>query len=150
MSFYSNGDKGTTSNGYELGGGDGNDNVIIVSYGESTGYFAFGQHKTYANTGQTGFYYTQLSGATSPYDMLGYKNGVEVINTTSSDSYGNNIYLSVLGDNRATIPLSNLVEPSDKRMCWASYGDDLTSTQISQYESIINTFQTALGRNAYT
>ena len=149
MSFYSNGDRGVTTAGYELGGGNGADNMIAVSYGATTGYFAFGSYKTYANTDTTGFYYTQLSGASSPYDMVGYKNGTQVINTTSSDSYNPTIYMSVLCDNRATAPSFNRLESSDKRCAWASYGDALTPTEISDFENIINTFQTTLNRNTY-
>jgi hypothetical protein len=150
MSFYSNFDSGLYGNGYEMGGGAGAENVVIFNYNNSgTGYFAFGGgYKTYAGT-NTGFAYTQLSGASSPYAMLGYKNGVEVVNTTSTDSMGAK-YLSVLCDNRSTVPAFDAgIEASDKRMCWASYGDDLTLTQIGQLETIVNAFQTALGRNVY-
>ena len=148
ISFYSTGDKGVQSFGYECGGGDGNDNILIISYDETTGYFGFGNFNTYANTDQTGFYYTQLSGSTDSYNLLGYKNGTEVLNTTSSDSLGD-CYLSVLCDNRTAQPSYSATECSDKRMGWASFGNDLTSTQISQFETIINTFQTSLGRNTY-
>lgn len=152
MCFYSTGDKGTTNLGYELGGGTtgGVNNALIVSYNNTTGYFSFDAYQTYSNTDKTGFYYTQVSGSSAPYTMLGYKNGTQVINTTSNDLNPGNNYLSVLGDNRANYPLfNNLQESSDKRMAWASFGNQLTLTQIAQYESIINTFQTALGRNTY-
>lgn len=148
IAFYSNGDKGTQIYGYECGGGVGNNNILIISYGGTTGYFGYGSFNTYANTDQTGFYYSQLSGATSPYTLLGYKNGSQVVNTTSSDSLGSS-YLSVLADNRSIIPSYSATECSDKRMCWASFGNELTLTQISQFEAIINDFQTTLGRNIY-
>jgi hypothetical protein len=34
-------------------------------------------------------------------------------------------------------------------MAWGSYGDNLTATEITDYEIIVNTFQTTLGRNSY-
>jgi hypothetical protein len=150
MCMYVNKDNGIIGNGYEMGGGAGAENVVIFNYNNSgTGYFAFGGgYKTYAGT-DTGFAYTQVSGATSPYTMLGYKNTTQVINTTSTDTMGDK-YLSVLCDNRAVVPSFNTGnEASDKRMCWASYGDSLTTTQILQYGTIINQFQTTLGRNTY-
>ena len=146
--FYSTGDKGVELFGYECGGGAGNMNLLIISYGATTGYFGYGSFNTFSNTDQTGFYYSQVSGATSPYTLLGYKNGTQVVNTTSGDNLGGG-YMSVLSDNRAAVPAYNVTECSDKRMGWASFGNDLTSTQISQFETIINDFQTALGRNTY-
>jgi hypothetical protein len=81
--------------------------------------------------------------------MLGYKNGVQVVNTTSTDALSN-LYLSVLCDNRTATPGFNSgIERSNKRMAWGSYGDNLTATEITDYEIIVNTFQTTLGRNSY-
>ena len=148
MSFYSSGDKGVDIYGYELGGGNGVTNVLITNYGNATGYFSFASYKTYLNSNGTGFYYTQVSGSTNPYNMVGYRNGVEVINTTTDDSGGSS-YLSVLGDNRGVPPNITIDESGDKTMSWASYGNELTPTQITQFEEIINTFQTTLGRNTY-
>ena len=150
MCMYVNKDNGIVLNGYEMGGGAGAENVVIFNYNNGgTGYFAFGGgYKTYAGT-NTGFAYTQLSGSTSPYNMLGYKNGVQVINTTSTDAMGAK-YLSVLCDNRTAVPgFDTGSEATDKRMCWASYGDNLSLSKLTQYETIINTFQTTLGRNTY-
>ena len=146
--FYSTGDKGVQSFGYECGGGNGDDNLLIISYAGTTGYFGYGSFNTFSNTDQTGFYYSQLSGSTAPYTLLGYKNGTQVVNTTSNDTLGA-AYISVLADNRSAYPSYSITECSDKRMGWASFGNDLTSTQISQFETIINDFQTALGRNTY-
>jgi hypothetical protein len=148
MSFYSTGDRNITSFGYEIGGGNGVNNVLIISYGGATGYFSFGGYQTYVNTENTGFYYTQVSGATTPYNMVGYKNGSQVVNTTSSDA-GSVSYASVLADNRANQPGFTTTEFSDKTMGWASFGNELTLSQIIQFEIIINTFQTTLGRNTY-
>jgi hypothetical protein len=79
MCIYTNLDTGLYPTGYELGGGNGVDNALIISYGESTGYFSFGAYQTYTNPTLIGFYYTQVSGSTSPYNMVGYQNGVQVI-----------------------------------------------------------------------
>jgi hypothetical protein len=148
MSFYSNLVVGGAA-GYEIGGGDGVTNTLIVSYGGGTGYFAFGPFNTYANTSSTGFYYTQVSGATSPYNMVGYKNGVQVVNTTSTD-LGGAVYTSLLCDNRTAFPGFNSgVERSNKRVSWASFGNDLTPIKSAIYENIVNEFQTTLGRNTY-
>ena len=151
MSFYSTGDAGITTAGYELGGGTtgGVNNALIISYNGTVGYFSFDGYKTYSNATQTGFYYTQISGSTSPYTMLGYQNGEEVLNVSSTDNSRGSNYLSVLGDNRANIPSFAIQESSDKRMGWASFGNELTTTQITQFNSIVNTFQTTLGRNTY-
>jgi hypothetical protein len=149
MSFYSTNDIGTTSFGYEIGGGNGINNVLIVSYGSpGTGFFSFGGYQTYSNTTTTGFYYTQVSGSTTPYNMVGYKNGTQVINTTSSDVI-QSIFVSVLSDNRSNLPTFSPTECSDKRMSWASIGNELTLSQITQFENIVNAFQTTLGRNTY-
>jgi hypothetical protein len=145
MCFYSTGDRGLAPSGYEIGGGNGINNVLIVSYNGTTGYYSFNGYKTYSNTSPTGFYYTQISGNTS---MIGYKNGVEVINTTSTD-IGASVYTGVLSDNRIGTPSFQVTESSDKTMAWASFGNDLTLSQITAYENIINTFQTTLGRNTY-
>ena len=139
----------TNTGGYEMGGGDGNDNVTIVNYYTNGMYFSYGAHNNIASSDVNGFYYSQLSGSSSPYNIQGFRNGVQKINSTTIDSGGAK-YLSLLCDNRSNVPFFDSGnEASARRMAWASYGDDLTAAQITSFETIINDFQTTLGRNIY-
>ena len=139
----------TNVGGYEMGGGDGNDNATIVNFYTNGMYFSYGAHNNIASSDVNGFYYSQVSGSSSPYNIQGFRNGVQKVNSTTIDSGGNR-YLSLLCDNRQNPPAFDAgSEASARRMAWASYGDDLTASQITSFETIINDFQTTLGRNIY-
>lgn len=147
MGMYIN--TGSITSGYEMGGGQGSNNVNIVSYQTGSAFIGFGNLQTY-NPLTVG---DRISGnitATidSSTNIFAYKNGTQVLATT-----GNNIqfdrYLSLLCNNNAILPSFTVAESSSKTMAFAFYAQYLTNVEQQTVQTIINDFQTSLGRNFY-
>lgn len=93
-----------------------------------------------ANTDSRGFFMMSRSGTTF---QTSYKNGSLISNRNISVGFGNtNIYIGALNLNGTA---SNY---ASRQLCFASIGLTLDSKQ-SQFASIVNTYQTSLGRNTY-
>lgn len=136
---------------YEMGGGNGFRNVVILSYGSTgSGYFGFGGLSTYNPTTVGDRYVGNLMASIdSSNQYLGYKNGSVVLPlTTNSDSVSNH-YLSLLGDNRATVPSYTAFGNSHSpcRMAFAFYSEYLNGTEMGTLTTLISNYQTSLGRN---
>jgi hypothetical protein len=94
-----------------------------------------------SNTDSRGFFL--FSRGTANTFSSGYKNGVLVGNRNSSpQTTGLNIYIGAWNfDNTAGAF-------SPRQLCFASIGKTVVTTQ-SQFATIVNAFQTSLGRNTY-
>jgi hypothetical protein len=151
FSVYANLGPDVDSTGYECGGGNGSTNMCSIKFGGGLGYLGHGQLQgyspiTYPPT-RSGFFTSSISGTT----MNSYKNEGKIISATRTNFDGGDKYLSILCDNRNTIPSFNLSgAQSAKTVCWYNVGDALTDSEMLTFQGIINDFQTTLSRNSYT
>jgi len=145
---------GTTAgiNAYDIGYQQNNFS-LIGKYGDNITYVGIAQSAfaTVVNsTTGTGFWFGNKSGAVA--SVWGRAPGAtltRVINTTvpntpfvsTSSLYGTTIGASM----NANVPTLF----SSRQFKWASMGFNMTDAEIATYETIVNTFQTALTRNLY-
>jgi len=134
---------------YNSGGGTGNDNVIIVSYQGGNGFFGFGSHITYNPTLVGNKRQGNLLGTITGTSVNAWKNGTQVITNGTATNDRDNKYLSLNCDNRQPIPNFNTGSSSSSTMAFAFYSQYLTDSESTTLSTIINTFQTSLGRNIY-
>jgi hypothetical protein len=122
------------------------DNGIILGFGgnqfypllDSTSYF------NYTASDTMGMYVVSETTLNNHY---GYKNGVEVAFAVRTSASYNRAF-DIGGVNR--VPLTpNHGAQSSRGYNWASIGFGLTSGDTANLSTIINTFQTTLGRNTY-
>jgi hypothetical protein len=122
------------------------DNGIILGFGgnqfypllDSTSYF------NYTASDTMGMYVVSETTLNNHY---GYKNGVEVAFAVRTSASYNRAF-DIGGVNR--VPLTpNHGATSSRGYNWASIGFGLTSGDTANLSTIINTFQTSLGRNTY-
>lgn len=93
-----------------------------------------------ATTNSTGFW---LTSRTSNIVLKGYRNGILDATSTSlmNSSYAN-LNLLIAARNESGTPLYF----STKQCAFASIGDGLTDTEAANFYTIVQTYQTALGR----
>jgi hypothetical protein len=122
------------------------DNGIILGFGgnqfypllDGTSYFNYNASDT------MGMYVVSETTLNNHY---GYKNGVEVAFAVRTSASYNRAF-DIGGVNR--VPLTpNHGAQSSRGYNWASIGFGLTSGDTANLSTIINTFQTTLGRNTY-
>jgi len=118
----------------------------IIRYGSSnTAYLRWGNNSfmTTTNSDNTGCYVFRCD---ATYRDI-WKNGIRIVQDTSPNvSYPTNeIYL---GDINTANPSSG-TQPSGRRYSMAIYGKNITEANAATLSTIINTFQTSLGRNIY-
>ena len=115
------------------------DQVVFDSYD-------FTAHRlTPSNTNSTGFYVGSVVSSTS---QKIYKNGISLANQTAAQTQGlpstASITLSARNDGGG---LENL---SSRNIAFASIGDGLSDTDVSNLYTAVQTFQTTLGRSVGT
>jgi len=125
---------------YELQSAQQDNNVLITRYSNNLAYVRFdATFKTAPNTDGTGLYVSTLTGSTSGTVKLFKNTSTTLINTTTND----NSYL----------PKDNYIlrgaEYSPRTANFVFYTTYLTDSEVSTLSTIINTFQTSLGRNIY-
>jgi hypothetical protein len=94
----------------------------------------------YANTDQRGFFLI-----TSTSDTRLFTNGVKRTTIANSGAFpltSGNIYIAALNTAQTPAPLYY----TQGNYAWASIGDGLTDTQASDYYTIVQAYQTTLGR----
>jgi hypothetical protein len=126
---WSNGTKGTN---------------IITRYGNGNRYvnIANGNYSTLnAETDSRGFY---CGGTNSSATQILYKNGSNVLSGTSSQSGFSNCNLFISAVNDLSLGAQQY---SSKNYAFASISDGLSSTDATNLNSRVTTFQTALNRN---
>jgi len=144
----------TANDRYNSGGGNGSQNNIITRFaGGTNAFFAHGALQSYTagSIGQDdrGNLISSIDGSNT---LIGYKNEVQAVNTTSSNSTGSNNYLSVLGNNTSIIPatpFSPTNQVSNATIAFYGHATYMTAAEMVKFSEIINDFQTTLGRNVY-
>ena len=138
---------------YNTGGGNGSQNIIITRFNtvSGKGYFAHGALNVYTPTAPTDTG-NLISSIDSGGLVLGYRDELQVVNTTSTNSTGANVYLSVLGNNTSNIPTQPFTpsnQASNATIAFYGHATYMTSAEMIKFSQIINDFQTTLGRNVY-
>ena len=133
---------GSASIGYELQSNSTDNNVLITRFSTNLAYVRFnGGFKTGSNTDGTGLYISTLTGSTSGNVKLFKNTSTTLIDTTTNDNdyfaHNNWIFLGGAGGY------------SPRTVNFVLYSTYLTDVQVSTLSTIINTFQTSLGRNIY-
>lgn len=141
----------TSSTGVDMGAGDTNnaDEGILIysSYSGSTYYScAFGASfisPAPSNSDSKGFYAVVRNSG----EQSAHKRGNITINTTETEAVTTlqslNIYVG--GGNPKTGSVSNLY--SDREVAFSFIGDKLTQTEINNYYTAVQAYQTSLSRN---
>jgi hypothetical protein len=108
-------------------------------YAEYTGYAA-------VSGGNTAGFIT-MSRNPAGTETIRVRNGVALANKTEGCVDIDNTRQWMLGCEQASD--GSAAQPTSNRYCWVAFGPKLTAAQLLTYQSIINTFQTTLGRNVY-
>jgi len=142
--IYVVGDSSNT-NAYELQSTVTDNNVLITRYTTSLAYVRYnGGFKTASNSDGTGLYIATLTGSTGGVAKLFKNTSTTLINSTISND---NDYLA---HNNWILRGPALTSSSPRTVNFVLYSTYLTDSQASTLSTIINTFQTSLGRNIYT
>jgi len=139
MGVYING--GTNAAGYDLGARtEPNELQLIAGFGNNTYYTGWGAvYGTYSGaTMPNGFFSTTGDGTNG---NKGYRNGVEVISVAGSRNLSVTATL-YLGNRNGGIGDS----ATDRRYAFCFIGEKLTGTQHADLYTIVQTFETTLGR----
>ncbi len=146
LSAYAN--LADAGNSYDMGSnapGVGNNNVLIVEYGNNTSYAGFGGFITAANASGVGQVIGTYDGGASPKVNV-YLNGssANTGNTTVTDY---SVPMAIFGDNRAGTPGGfSPTEYTERRLATITMGDILDSTEASDLYDATQTFNTSLSR----
>jgi hypothetical protein len=127
---------------YELQSNSVDNNVLITRYTTNLAYVRYnGGFKTASNTDGTGLYISTLTGSTSGNVKLFKNTSTTLINTTTNDNdyFAHNNWIFRGGSGAYSPRTTNFV----------FYTTYLTDAEVSTLSTIINTFQTSLGRNIY-
>jgi hypothetical protein len=119
-----------------------NNTLLITRYGNNIAYFAFADSGTYStsvsSTDSRGFF----CGSRISNTQFLYKNGIQI--ATGAAGIGNlannNIYLGAANANGSAAFFT------DKQYAFATIGDELSSTQVSNFYTVVQEFQTSLNR----
>ena len=133
---------GSADGAYELQSSGTDNNALITRYTGDGAYVRFnGGFKTGSNTDGTGLYISTLTGSTSGIVKLFKNTSTTLINTTTNDN-------DYLGEN-SRVFRGGAGDYSPRTVNFVFYTTYLTDAQVSTLSTIINTFQTSLGRNIY-
>jgi hypothetical protein len=120
-------------------------NVMRIKGSPTRDKFGGAMNTAYVDTTNTdakGFY---IQSRTSSTLVTYYKNGTSVNSSTASNTIGLSLveyYINAYNNNGAILAGSY----SNQRCAWMSFGLGLTSQQASDYYTIIQNYQTILGR----
>jgi hypothetical protein len=150
MGFYQN-TENTPLCGEEVSMGIllGSSNFQIASNVNSTKWFMRSNSGTgteLANSGNIdGNYILNRTGTT--YTSLSRNNSVILSNTSSPNALQVNHKIYLFNFNFGNAPYGNGF--ANQTYCFAFFGEGFSNSEITTLDSIINTFQTSLGRNTY-
>ena len=109
-------------------------------------YSGFSSYTQGANSDSKGFYIANI-GSPSGTQVISKNGGAtEYSNTGRSDNVSLSTDVFMFADNRSTGG-SNPLEYSSKESAFASLGASLDSTERTNFNTAMTTYQTALGRN---
>ncbi len=145
LSAYAN--LADAGNSYDMGANrnGGDDNIIIIEYGNNTAYTGFGGFITTANATGVGQVIGTYDFGASPKVNL-YLNGspANTGNTTVSDF---DTPMAIFGDNRSnTTGGFSPNEYTERRLVTITMGDILDSTEAADLYDATQTFNTSLSR----
>ena len=142
--FYSRTSAKTGGNEYDIGNADGSDqkaSIVIARYNNDKGYFTHGTSDYVANgtslDGQGFWASNRVSG-----NSEGYKNGSRIVNQASTCTLeSRSLYLGACNRNGAATYFSA------KEHALTFIGDTLSQTEMLDFYSAVQDFQTLLSRN---
>ena len=152
LSVYCN--QSTNNSGYDMGcnqDGVGNNNILIVEFGNNTSYVGFGGFVTATNTPGKGSVIGTYDSTLSPR-VVQYLNGSNVGTATITPTDYNRP-MAIFGDNRGpagSVDNFNIAGGSytDRRNATYTIGDHLDASEASDLYDATTTFNTSLSRQA--
>jgi hypothetical protein len=132
---------GSADVSYELQSTGTDDNALITRYINDLAYVRYSSFITGTNTDGTGLYISTLTGSTGGVVKLIKNGSTTLINSTTND----NDYIS----SNSQIMRGPSSAYSPRTFNFVVYSTYLTDSEVSTLSTIINTFQTTLGRNTY-
>jgi hypothetical protein len=143
-------DGSTAAGGYDIGYQTSNFTIISKWLGDSNYYVGIAQNalSQTPNPGTgTGFWFGNKNGnVTSMWGRVPGATLTRVLNLTVTNSP----FSAAGAPNGALIGAASPgAAISSRQFKWVSFGFNMTDAEIATYESIVNTFQTALTRNLY-
>lgn len=149
LSVYGNLPNNNTS-GYDLSinlnNGTGQVQQIILDFqASSNGYYEYTGYAAVTG-GDTGDFVI-MSRNTAGTETIRARNGIALANKLEDCNDIDNTREWKLGVENA--PNGANLTSTSNRYCWVGFGSKLTPSELLTYQSIINTFQTTLGRNTY-
>lgn len=144
LSFYSR--TSTTNSTYDMGIYNGTKGIWMgisdATYNFRGAIFQTGAAgEVNANvTNSQGFYLACKNGSTT---VTIYRNGTSVASSAKTDQTSTNTSVYIGSLNQNGVPSFGF---SQKEFAFASIGDGLSGSQVTDYNNIITTFQTTLGR----
>lgn len=150
--FDTNGSIGVYSrtsgqSGYDFGdGGSGAQHALIIRYTDGFYYpgLPVSAGTRVANTNGTGSYSISIGAGDNPFNVLAYKNGVKVFD--ASGGAGAASGQPSIGAARNTDVPAGAEDFSNRNYAWAFIGQGLTPQQHVDLNTIIQTYQSILGR----
>lgn len=124
-----------TSNGYDIGN---NTNYLITRYFNNVAYYANNGNITTASLDSKGFLLGVTSGSGASSSRM-FKNGTQVQTGNLTGGTGGNLYI---GANNA----GTVTDRSDRNYAFTSIGGALSTTDASNLYTIVQNFETILGR----
>ena len=132
---------GSNLYGYELRSAGVDNNVLITRYVNDLAYVRYSNYITGSNTNGTGLYISTLTGSTAGTVKLIKNGSTTLINSTTNDD-------DYIAEN-SQLMRENIGRSSIRKFNFVVYSTYLTDSEVSTLSTIINTFQTSLGRNTY-
>lgn len=141
---------GVNSGGYDLSINFNNQagrvSQIIMSFFNSLSTYA--EYTGYADVaGGTSGDFVIVSRNAAGTETIRARNGIALANKTEACNDIDNTRQWFLGAEQSTGGGKGI--SNSKRYIWVGFGQKLTDAELLTYQSIINTFQTTLGRNTY-
>lgn len=139
-----------TANGYDLSINEGNAagkvcSIILDFVNTGNGYYEYTGYAAVSGADSTDFAIVSRNAAGTA--TIRARNGIALTDKTEACNVISNTRQWMLGCEQASG--GGKGASTDKRYSWAGFGEKLTAAELLTYQSIINTFQTSLGRNTY-
>jgi hypothetical protein len=142
VSYYSTTNSSLGGGMVEIGNDDGGNEInIAASFGNTFYTFYAGAGGGGTNNSSSQGFYINNRGANTE----GWRNGTRIINTGNGTVSVPTRVLYLACQNNGSTSNRN----SDRNCAFSTIGDSLTSTDVANFTTIVNTYNTTLGRNTF-
>lgn len=119
--------------------------IILELNNTGNGYYEYNGYAAFTGANTSDFVIISRNAAGT--QTIRARNGIALPNKTETCVDINNTRQWFLGGEQG--PNGAFIKGTSNRYCWVGFGTKLTDAELLTYQSIVNTFQTTLGRNTY-